>query len=39
MKVRETLRKPHDDLKTTDDNMGLPESFSTSTELHNACEN
>jgi hypothetical protein len=39
IKGRETLNRSHNDLNTTDDNTGLTESFSTSTELCKACEN
>jgi hypothetical protein len=36
---RKTLSRSHNDLNTTDDNIGLTENFSTYTELLNACEN
>jgi hypothetical protein len=34
MKGRETLRRLHNDLNTTDNNVGLTDSFSTSIGLH-----
>jgi hypothetical protein len=36
-KCRETRRKSHDDSNITDENVGMTESFSASTELPNAC--
>jgi hypothetical protein len=35
MRSKETLSRPHKGLNTTDNNGGLTESFSTSTELQN----
>jgi hypothetical protein len=37
IKGRKTLSRSHNDLNTTDDNVGLTKSFSPSSELGNAC--